>query len=875
MFSQKKHSKHLEDSSSDFDAELLKNNASPFHGEIEAPHALTANEVLFGAAKKTEDIPMSGAGSTVSPFEALREKVNQNASDKKELEKKKALEEKQKLEAKKKAEAKPTRAMPKSFLQRKPESSASLLEKCMPYITEGGGEVEEEKPTYTLDSIDSIIYANESKAKELLKKLNGMGIDNDNIVFDDLSRKQVKTPAPQPTPVTPQPAVTEKVSEPTVILPKVTEKAEEKAPEKPEYKTAEIPMKPDPAFTISDIDTPDDLGKTVSFQSFGPEQTYEDIVSGTRILDLQEEIFETDKSEHHRITTQEALAPEQFRVEDDYMSAADTKRVGMALLKKSRSAGIKLIFTFLTTLALFFLLIPGIHAALYENQNIAAAVSVCIYSAICLINYDVFVSIKTLFTPRPAPESAIGVSTLISFIFVLFCLKQEVNPYSFILCSAITLFLKCIAVSMRNTYTLNNFRVIAARMPKRAIKFEDDRQITFAMAKNSVEGDALIGMSVKCESVQEYLKHTYIDSVMNGILRRFTAIALISGAIISVGIGIYSASLFGAVRALCIVSSFTFAPTILFTDILPLMRASNKLNKKGAMIAGAAAAREIELANAVAVKSVDLFPKNTVVLQSMQAIGETDINRALYDVTAILKQTDSPLYDIFTRIVKADAAALPIADTIKYEDRMGISGWVQNRHIFIGNRTLLTAHGIKTPILEVDKNILRSNAFPVYIAVDDKPCALLSVRYNVDTSIAEELKKLSSSGVMILVDSCDQNVTTEMVCDYFGLFEGSAYVMGSSGSELYHNVTNEEDGFSSGAAYRDNSNAIFDIFNRAAKIKKTVSSLTVYHIIASFLLAAVFLYSTLTGHTPAESGTIPIYLAASLVISYIVSLFNK
>ena len=100
---------------------------------------------------------------------------------------------------------------------------------------------------------------------------------------------------------------------------------------------------------------------------------------------------------------------------------------------------------------------------------------------------------------------------------------------------------------------------------------------------------------------------------------------------------------------------------------------------------------------------------------------------------------------------------------------MGISGWVDNKFLFVGNRTLLEAHGIDVPSVETDKKILRQGYFPIYVATDNKACALLAVQYNVKPEIARELRKTSALGITMLINSSDPNLTEEMICAYFGL----------------------------------------------------------------------------------------------------------
>ena len=98
---------------------------------------------------------------------------------------------------------------------------------------------------------------------------------------------------------------------------------------------------------------------------------------------------------------------------------------------------------------------------------------------------------------------------------------------------------------------------------------------------------------------------------------------------------------------------------------------------------------------------------------------------------------------------------------------MGISGWVNDRRVFVGNRDLLLAHGFSgLPPAELDKKIMRKGYFPAYIASDNILCALLVVKYEPDENIAYEIQRLANTGTTILVDNCDPNINSKMLADY-------------------------------------------------------------------------------------------------------------
>ena len=207
---------------------------------------------------------------------------------------------------------------------------------------------------------------------------------------------------------------------------------------------------------------------------------------------------------------------------------------------------------------------------------------------------------------------------------------------------------------------------------------------------------------------------------------------------------------------------------------------------------------------------------------------------------------------------------------------MGISGWVDDKLLFIGNRTLMEAHGIKVPDIEVDRKILRNGYFPIYVASADKICALLVVQYSVDPDVAYHLRRLTKIGLTVLVNNTDPNITKEMICDYLGLYDDSVVIMSNAGYHMYKNATEPKETCSAPACFKGSPIAIAKIINYANKIKRSNNLLTVFYIISAILGIVIFAYSSFAGSgTIIGSGTVLLYSLICTVISYLLYLIQK
>lgn len=818
------------------------------HNFSGASHALTAEEVLGGSSqyKKPQSIQMSGANSPVSPLDALRRRVENNAGVRNEETVTPEPSKEKETQTAPSLNTKPVTVTPSFTLKAEDKSDdASLLEKCMPFIADGGG-IPEQKPAYTLESVDSIINLTEQKFAKLFDELE---IDRSKISYDSLSSQNRNS----------------KVSE-------------DVKPETTKIEITEIPMQREEpkVASISDIDADDSLTRTVAFTALPGGQQFEDISSNTRTMSLSSEMFDKEPESNKIENLPELEIDDDFVVEDDYKSPSDVKRVARSLFIKRRSAFIRVFLTCFLTFIMALALIPDLKVALLSTPSAFSITSVVFFAVISLVNFDMFLEIRSLFTPRKKPEALAGITSAALLLYSVVALATGTNPYDLLLTGCIFLCFKAVAMFMRINFVIGNFKIIANRKEKFAIKFIDDKQITFPMARNSIEGDVLVASSLKTTNVQDFIKNTISEKYLLGNVSKFAVAALSVSAVLGILFAIRYASFTDFFEFFAFSLLICFAPSVFFADVLPCRNAGKKLNALGAMITGGTAARKLDFANAVTVTSSQLFPNGTLSLHNIKILDENAIDATLIDAAALATAIDSPLKGIFESIAKTTPVDIPEADTIKYEEKMGISGWIKDRRIFIGNRTLLEAHGISTPSLEVDYKILRQGYFPIYLANSGKPCALLMVKYNVKRDIAYRMQELSASGVTFLIDSCDPNLTDEMVCDYFGLSHESVRVMGSLGCQLNSNETEYQEDFSSVAAYRGSLSALTQIFISANKVKKSIATLTLMHFILASAFLFYFAYSAIVGAVlPLGSLTVLVGGISIFILSVIIYLFGR
>ena len=756
------------------------------------------------------------------------------------------------------------------------DEKTTLLQKCKPFILDeqGNDASIDTKATYQLESVSEIL---ENDSKKTIDKL----AQKYDITYDYLGKYVAQKLDESKT-----------LEEKNDVIPEPENEEPEIYEEKIELPNPIKNVQSSVPFVISDIDSKiyalpnkqEEISNTATI-TFTPIISSESekpkilITSNTQQLDLTDELAIIEET-LLETSTEVKLENAEF---DDYIpkeeikTEVDAKKTLRHLSLSKRRNFFSVSFSVILTFALFFMRLPFMSGVVLANTKTVMIVCTCITAIVALLNISMFSSLAKIFTKNSTADVAASLATFSVLGYaVLGIIKGELILDTLLLL-CIILSLRSLTAFRKDSYMLSNLKQISTPKEKNAVKLIDDTAVSFAMAKNFIDGDVLIAAPQKSNNIENYMKFSTFGTFIGGKLSTITILSLI----LSLITGLTAAKYYdGAVYGLYAVASimcFAALPSLFLIDNLPLYRAAKKLNKLGGMVAGKAGAEHLENANAVVLDSKDLFPTGTVTLHQMKILSENNLDKTLLRAASLTECLKSPLAPIFKKIAgESNITTLPDSDTVKYEETLGISGWVDNQLLFIGNRTLMEAHGISVPSVEVDHKILRGGYFPVYVASGDKVCALLMIQYSVNPDVARELRRLTKIGVTLLINNTDPNITTEMVCDYLGLYDDAVMVMSNAGYHMYKNSVIPTDSMSAPAAYKGDNLSLVKIINCANRIRRSNSILTVSYIVSAILGIIIFAYSSFAGAgSLISNSTVLIYSTICTVLSYLLYLIKK
>ena len=129
---------------------------------------------------------------------------------------------------------------------------------------------------------------------------------------------------------------------------------------------------------------------------------------------------------------------------------------------------------------------------------------------------------------------------------------------------------------------------------------------------------------------------------------------------------------------------------------------------------------------------------------------------------------------------------------------------------------------------------------------------------------------------MLLIENCDPNITEEMLCDYFGLYDDSVKIMTNAGIHMYKNLIPDTQSCSAPAAFRGSGLNFIKIVNCASGIIRCNRMLTVLYTLFAVFGALYFVNAAYSGlmDMPQQT-TILLYALSTTVLSIIGFLIRK
>ncbi|MBQ9993098.1 MAG: hypothetical protein IJP17_00105 [Clostridia bacterium] len=492
----------------------------------------------------------------------------------------------------------------------------------------------------------------------------------------------------------------------------------------------------------------------------------------------------------------------------------------------------------------------------------------------------VFGGIKSIAKLKPDGEGAISLASiaiLLQMVAQLVVCIINRSPVQRVCAAPISLALLIndVGLLMMTRRVARNFSFIAMNGTRRAAQIVDDSVLFDEILHADGVYRSDVAYCVRTKFLSGYLESAYKEDMCEQMTGRLTAyimyIALAAGVIGGL-VGWKESGIFGAIYCLCATLAAGVPVCRLLCLNLPMDKASKSLLRRGAMLNGWAGIEQFGSVDTLAVSAEELFPEGTVRLLSVKAFGEAPIDRSVIYAASIVTAAGGPLSQIFSDLLEHRSDMLLPADGIGFENEMGLSGYVENHPVLVGNRHILQRHGCEMPSRDYESILQKGdNRSLVYIAISGVPCAVMLIEYSAQPETVSCVRRMVESGVGLVVHTCDANITSRLISDIYGIPQKLVSVLNVRVSSNYDRLTRTTyDERPAMLATNGRLSALSEGISAAKRMRPLLTFATIIqmvcYVLTLMLVTALCLVSGARGVNPAQIMAMQlICLAASFV----------
>ncbi len=365
--------------------------------------------------------------------------------------------------------------------------------------------------------------------------------------------------------------------------------------------------------------------------------------------------------------------------------------------------------------------------------------------------------------------------------------------------------------------------------------------------------------SAKAGFFTGFLDLSYREDATDGISKIVAPIAVI-GSIVAAGISFFftgsiHTSVVGLSAALIVAAPLSAT----IAGNFPVLRACKRLNRDGTVMAGGYTAETFAEADSILLDIDDIFPDGSITLHGIKTFAQGRIDEAILDAASVICSTRSTLGSIFINVVQGDRSLLRPADTIVYEDGMGLSAWVNSKRVLIGNRELMMNHGVEIPSRDYEEKYVGGGRDILYLSNSGELTAMFVLSYHADEEVKRSLDIFARRGVKLVINCTDPNITVDKLAALFDFPVEHLKILSSKYQPQCSELTREREKAPAAAVYNGKLSQLSDILGASGSVRQACflnMLLEIVGVVLGFIMVVFFLFTDSMG----SLGLVPLLL---------------
>lgn len=489
-------------------------------------------------------------------------------------------------------------------------------------------------------------------------------------------------------------------------------------------------------------------------------------------------------------------------------------------------------------------------AGALNNTGVCAAMCLILMLTTTLLGLDIFVAgFRSLLQKRPDAQSLVAVSCIASaldaVIIILTHGEQGYLPYCVV--SGVSM---CFAIYSAMLYCRGqrfNFRVLSLL-----------RTPTTVMMEHGLAGN---GDSVTRTAgyPDEYIHTSEEADLGETAYSMVTPFLLLAIPVLSLLAAFLSKSWGSFFHILAALYTAAAAFSALLAFPLPYFLVSRDLFRSGSAIAGWSGARALGTADSVIVTDKDLFPEDTISIESVRILEGVDPETAVSYVSSVVAASGSCLAPVFTELVRKNNCVLRHVEEFKCNEAGGLTAMIDGAEVLVGSSTFIKLMGIHLPQKLSSKN-------SVFLAINSKLVGIITITYKPTVSVQRGLAALLQGKADVIFAARDFNITPLLVSQKFKMPSESLNFPSFADRYRMTDPQSEHNGDAVAVVKRKTLFPFANVVSKARKLYSSVCMSVAFSVLSTFAGVILMFFLCCTGaFASASPGNLLLFMLLWLV----------
>ena len=486
---------------------------------------------------------------------------------------------------------------------------------------------------------------------------------------------------------------------------------------------------------------------------------------------------------------------------DEYRNVNDKFKVEFNLKKQEKKALINTVicfvcFALLVVLSLVASAVYAPNSLVHKNEFPVILLNFLVTLVACSVNKDLiidgFASFKGLKFNRNSGCAVALTAVLlqnISFFFSVLPFENRLSLYSAV--AVLPLVFNSFGGLLEARRLRKNFTIVTEN-ELYSISHIERKETAFEIGRGLLLDEPIIIASQKTNFPGRFLELSKKYYPADELNKRTVPITFLVALIVGVITTIISRNAFNGLSSFTAVLAISAPCFVFLCDNLAINKLSTKLRKKGSVITGWEANRMCAVANGITVDSTDVFDKDGGNVFGIKTFHSMKVDDAILYTAAMVVASGGALGNLFKRVVMDRLELLPPVDTLAYEDKLGLSAWIQNRRVLVGSYDLLRNHNVEVPDKAFVEKYTHDGRYPLFLAIEGKLGAMFIVSYDVNQENAKLLRLIERESISLLLRNDDANITDNMVASSLSIPNSGIKVISAVSGDILNSYVNEK-----------------------------------------------------------------------------------